>query len=151
MRLVRVVLGLALGVLALSPTAAAADATYPSQHIELHPVADAPLITGFVENIHANGPNVFAHEVYVLAGATPNTAYDVSIDVYVQDPSCSSTPITFTTATLTTSAGGSGKAEAFFSPEAAAALRHATHGAVWTLSVDGTPVYQTGCSTIVLD
>jgi hypothetical protein len=55
------------------------------------------------------------------------------------------------TAELTTSAGGGGKADVFFTPEAAASLRHAAHGAIWTFSVNGTPVYQTDCSTITLD
>lgn len=151
MRAVRTILGLALAALALSPTPAMADAVYPSQHIALHPVDDAPLATGFVENIHANGPRIYAHEVYVLVRALPSTEFTVSIDVFFRDPSCSSTPITFTTATLTTSAGGSGKAQAFFSPEDAGVLRNATHGAVWTLSAGGTAIYQTDCSTIALD
>jgi hypothetical protein len=130
---------------------ASADAVYHAQQIPLHPVADAPLTKGFVQNIHANGPNVFAHEVYVLAGAVPDTAFTVSIAVYVNDVSCSGTPVVFQTAELTTSAGGGGKADVFFTPEAAASLRNAMHGAIWTFSVDGAPVYQTDCSTIVLD
>ena len=149
--LARVALGLSvLLVLATGPSAGA-DAMLHSQHTPLHPVTGAPLANGFVENIHANGPNVFAHEVYVLAGALPNTTFTVSIAVYFQDRTCSSTPITFPTATLTTSAGGGGKADVFFSPEDAAALRNATHGAIWTLSANGHPVYQTACTTIVLD
>jgi len=130
---------------------AGADAVYPSQHIPLHPVGTAPLTTGFVENIHANGPNVYAHEVYVVVGASPMTSYDVTIAVYVQDPACSTTPLQIVTATLTTDAGGSGRADAFFSPEDADGLRGAWHGAIWSLSVSGAPVYQTDCSTIVLD
>jgi hypothetical protein len=137
--------------LSLMAGTASADAVYHSQQIPLHPVADAPLTRGFVENIHANGPEVFAHEVYVLAGALPNTTFTVSIAVYVDDVTCSSTPVVFQTAELTTSAGGGGKADVFFTPEAAGTLRHGTHGAIWTFSVNGTPVYQTDCSTIVLD
>jgi hypothetical protein len=142
-----------VAALVAGPAASAlADAVQHSQHTPLHPVASAPLRNGFVENIHANGPNVFAHEVYVVAGAQPNTTYDVSIAVYFRDPTCSSSsPLVFPTATLTTSAGGGGKADVFFTPEAADALRHATHGAIWTLSVDGAPVYRTACTAIVLD
>ena len=94
---------------------------------------------------------MFAHEVYVLTGALPNTTFTVSIAVYLNDVTCSTTPLVFPTAELTTSAGGGGKADVFFTPEAAAFLRHATHGAIWTLSANGTPVYQTDCTTIVLD
>jgi hypothetical protein len=136
---------------ALPVTTANADAVYPSQHIPLHPIGTAPLTTGFVENIHANGPNVYAHEVYVVAGAVPRTSYDVTISLYVQDPACSTTPLTLHTATLTTNASGSGRADVFFSPADADGLRGASHGAIWSLSVSGAPVYQTGCSTIVLD
>jgi hypothetical protein len=128
-----------------------ADAVYPSQHIPLHPVSTAPVITGFVENIHANGPKVYAHEVYVVVGASPSTSYDVTIAVYEQDPACSTTPLQIVTAILTTDAAGSGWADVFFSPEDANGLRGASHGAIWSLSVSGSPVYQTDCSTIVLD
>jgi hypothetical protein len=137
-------------LLALPARIAGGDQVYPSQHIPLHPVGTAPLRTGFVENIHANGPNVYAHEVYVVVGASPMT-YDVTIAVYVQDPACSTTPLQIVTATLTTNAEGSGRADVFFSPEDADGLRGASHGAIWSLSVSGAPLYETDCSTIVLD
>jgi hypothetical protein len=79
------------------------------------------------------------------------TSYDVTIAVYVQDPACSTTPLQIVTATLTTNAGGSGRADVFFSPEDADGLRGASHGAIWSLSVSGAPLYETDCSTIVLD
>ena len=147
---VRTLLCLIAILLALPARIAGADAVYPSQHIPLHPVGAAPLTTGFVENIHANGPNVYAHEVYVVVGASPMT-YDVTIAVYVQDPACSTTPLQIVTATLTTNAEGSGRADVFFSPEDANGLRGASHGAIWSLSVSGAPLYETDCSTIVLD
>ncbi len=140
-----------MGALTLTASTASADAVLHSQHIALHPVADAPLANGFVENIHANGPHVFAHEVYVVARALPNTTFTVTIAVYVNDVTCATSPVAFQTAELTTSAGGGGKADVFFTPEAADFLRHATHGAIWTLSLNGTPVYRTDCTTIVLD
>jgi hypothetical protein len=149
-RLVPILLVVA-ALVAVPAASASADAVQHSQHTPLHPVGTAQLRNGFVENIHANGPNVFAHEVYVVVGAQPNTTYDVTIAVYFGDPTCSSSPLVFPTATLTTSAGGGGKAQAFFTPEAADGLRHATHGAIWTLSVNGSPVYRTDCTTIVLD
>ena len=49
---------------------------------------DAPLRSMFVENIHANGPNVFAHEQYVVNGAEPNTTYDVVLTISIGDPTC---------------------------------------------------------------
>jgi len=138
-------------MMVLNAGPAFADGVYHSSHYDLNAVGAAPLRSGFVENIHANGPNVYAHEVYVVVGASPMTSYDVTIAVYVQDPACSTTPLQIVTATLTTDAGGSGRADAFFSPEDADGLRGASHGAIWSLSVSGAPVYQTDCSTIVLD
>ena len=148
---VRTLLCLIAILLALPARIAGADQVYPSQHIPLHPVGTAPLTTGFVENIHANGPNVYAHEVYVVVGASPLTSYDVTIAVYVQDLACSTAPLQIVTAMLTTNAEGSGRADVFFSPEDTDGLRGASHGAIWSLSVSGAPLYETDCSTIVLD
>ncbi len=39
----------------LMPDVAAGDAVYHSQHIALHPVGEAPLHSGFVENIIRTG------------------------------------------------------------------------------------------------
>jgi hypothetical protein len=139
------------GVLFAALTPAGADAVYPSAHIPLHPLGDAPLTSGFVENIHANGPNVFAHELYVVNGALANTGFQVSIAVSVGDTTCSAPPVSFETATLQTNAAGNGFADVVFTPEDADGLRNGTHGAIWTLSVDGTAVYQTDCAPIVLD
>ena len=51
---------------------AVADSVYHSGHYNLTAVNAAPLRSGFVENIHANGPNVYAHEQYVLTGPRRN-------------------------------------------------------------------------------
>jgi hypothetical protein len=40
---------------------ASADSSYHTGHIALSPTAGAPLTSGFVQNIHANGKNVYAH------------------------------------------------------------------------------------------
>ena len=57
---------------------AAADSVYHTEHLALRPVGDAPLRSGFVNNIKAQGPMVYAHEVYVLNGALPNETYTVT-------------------------------------------------------------------------
>ena len=71
---------------------AAADRVYHSGHYDLAALDAAPLRNGFVENIHANGPTVYAHEQYVLNGATPNTTYQVVLMVFPGDTTCSGTP-----------------------------------------------------------
>lgn len=68
---------------------ALADSVYHSEHVTLAPVGDASLRTGFVENVHANGPRIFATERYVLNGATPNTMFDVVLHIWVGDTTCS--------------------------------------------------------------
>ncbi len=58
---------LALGLLGAGGTALA-DQVYHTQQIALAPVGGAPLRTGFVVNVHADGPRVFALERYALNG-----------------------------------------------------------------------------------
>jgi len=78
----RTILLLVVVLLALLfvPVTASADGVYHSEHIALTPVGTQPLRTGFVENIHANGPVVFAMERYVLNGASPETNYQVALN-----------------------------------------------------------------------
>jgi len=150
MRFSVLVLPVLLGLGIVGPQAAA-DQVYHAQHIDLAPVGGDPLRSGFVENIHPNGPNVYAHEQYVVNGAAPDADYQVTILIYVTDTTCTSTPLAVPTAIVETNASGNGTADVVFTPEDADGLRGATHGAVWQLSVDGTVVYETECSTIVLD
>jgi hypothetical protein len=135
----------------LGAAAARGDAVYHSSHYSLEPIGGAPLRSGFVENIHADGPNVFAHEQYVVNGAQPSTTYQVVIEVFPGDTGCASTPLVIPTAELTTNAAGNGSAHHVFTPADAAGLRGTTDGAIWLLEVAGTPVYATGCQTIRLD
>jgi hypothetical protein len=136
-------------VLALTP-AALADAVYHSSHIALMPVGSAPLRTGFVENIHANGPNVFAHEEYVLNGAMPKTSYTVTIHVFASS-GCMNALFNLDTATLTTNAAGNGTAEKVFTPADVGSLANSTIYAYWTVSMGGSITYMTACQTIQLD
>src|SRR5256885_17267344 len=77
---------LAAGALA-SP--AAADMVYHSEHLSLTPVGSAPLRSGFVENTKAQGPQVYAHEIFVLNGALAQQDYAVSRNLFPFDPDCS--------------------------------------------------------------
>jgi hypothetical protein len=149
-RLVVSVVGFAV-VAAMSVGVAHADGTYHSGHYALAPVSGAPLRSGFVENIHPNGPHVYAHEQYVLNGAQPLTSYQVVINLFPGDRTCSSTPLAFPTATLTTNAAGNGTAYHVFTPDDAAGLRGMTVGVQWFIEADGVVVYATGCETVRLD
>jgi hypothetical protein len=141
-----------LAALAVVPSAQA-DSVYHSQHLALTPVGDAPLRSGFVENIHANGPQVFAHEVYALNGATPRTDYDVTLLLYPLDPTCSGSPIAVPEITLTTNAAGDAVGVNTFDVATVDAfgIRHATHGIVWEVVGSNGDTYVTACSAVTLD
>src|SRR6266498_4033528 len=97
----RVFLG-GLGIVAALTLApfALADQVYHSQHIPLVPVTATSPGGGFVENTHANGPVNYAHEIYVLQGALPNTTYTVTLSIY-GDSNCGGLIASLTTARVT--------------------------------------------------
>jgi hypothetical protein len=149
----RTILAGVAAALTLAP-AALADAVYHSSHIALMPVGSAPLRSGFVENIHPNGPNVFAHEEYVLNGAKPNTTYTVTLHISpAPATTCTAAAIPITTATFTTNPAGNGTADAVITPSTvqSAGLANSTIHAYWTISTGGSVSYTTACQTIRLD
>ncbi len=130
-----------------------ADQVFHTERIPLHAVGDASLHQGFVINIHANGPQIFAHERYVLVGAAPDTTYSVALLISVDDPTCSGTsPVTVPSASFTTNAAGNGTAEVFFHPgDVPPMLRNATHGITWQVSTGGQVAFETNCTAVTLD
>ncbi len=143
----------AASALAVLAPLAAADAVYHSQHMRLRPVGGAPLQSGFVENIKANGPTIYAHEVYVLNGASSNTSYTVTNNFFFFNPDCSDPAAAglFPTAVLETNESGNGRADAVFGPADLAGLE-GVHGVFWTLSnAAGEVVYRTDCTAVTLD
>jgi hypothetical protein len=153
MRRILVTLALA-GISAMAGAATvSADAVYHSEHLRLSPVGNAPLRSGYVENIHADGPNVYAHEQYVLNGAAPNSSYQVVLMVFPTDTTCSSSSasIAIPTATITTNAAGNGNAFHVFTPADADGLRGLTVGGMWVLMSGNAVAYETACTTIHLD
>jgi hypothetical protein len=145
----RALIAAAVCALLLVP-AALGDAVYHSDHIALNPIGNAPLRSGFVENIHPNGPIVFAHEDYVLNGAMPNTTYTVTIHVFA-GAGCTNPLFSLDTATLTTNPAGDGTAEKVFTPADIDGLANSTISAYWTVSTGGSVAYMTACQTIPLD
>lgn len=139
-----------VAALAALPAVAAGDAVYHSQHMALAPVGGAPLQSGFVENIKANGPTIYAHEVYVLNGAAPRTSYTVTNHFY--DGATCAGPVTGTpTAELRTNRAGNARADVFFVP-ADVAGSEGVHGVMWTVqNAADEVVYRTGCSIVTLD
>lgn len=142
-------------VAALGPAPAQADATYHSAHIVLSPIAGTTGGSGFVENAHANGPNVYAHEQYQLRQATPGTAYQVTLHIYVGDTTCQgAADANLDSAQLTTNAAGNAAGSAVFTPldlENSGLPRNMPHGVIWTMTAGNGTGYTSGCETIVLD
>jgi hypothetical protein len=144
---------LALAVLMLVP-AAFADAVSHSTHADLSPVGGAPLRSGFVQINHANGPVIFAHDNYVLNGATPDVAYTVTLHLsHAADTTCSSPFVEVPVAQLVTNGAGNGKADAVFTPELIDALgvHNSTVHVYFTVSSGSTVAYTTNCLTSQLD
>jgi len=134
---------------------ASADDVYQSDHVEFHPVGAQPLQSGFLENIHSNGPQLYALEQYVLNGASPNTQYYIKPLVYLEDAGCTAGLIPFPIEnTISTNAVGNGTTLVTLPPEAAAGLDGLTINVRWQLLVgaaDGPVAYETDCAVIVLD
>jgi hypothetical protein len=127
------VLAVTAAIVAAVAPHAAADAVYHTEHLALTPVGGAPLRSGFVQNIKAEGPRVYAHELFVLNGAAPNTTYTVTRRFFFQAPKCDGTlvfPSDLTT--LETNKAGNAKDDLFVTPEEAAGLA-GVHGVLWTV------------------
>ena len=142
-----------LSGLAALPGAAAGDAVYHTQHMQLTTVGDASLRAGFVQNIKANGPTIYAHEVYVLKGADPRAAYTVTNHFFFEDTTCADPVNDFPTDTaeLRTNRSGNAKSQVFFVPDDVAGFE-GIHGVMWTIqNSDGDVVYRTDCSRVTLD
>ena len=115
--------------------------------------AGAPLRSGFVQNIKANGPTIYAHEVYVLNGAAPRARYTVTNHFFFDDPACAdpANDSPTDTAELRTNRAGNARADVFFVPADVAGFE-GVHGVRWTIkNAAGQDVYRTGCSTVTLD
>jgi hypothetical protein len=135
-----------LGAAALAGTAAA-DAAYHTERLELSGLGGAPG-GGMVVNVHPNGPEVYAHEIYTLRHAVPGT-YQVILNVFPTSLDCTGTALALPTATLETNALGNGRADVKFIPEDVTGLRGMTFSISWT--VTGPATYITACTVVVLD
>jgi hypothetical protein len=139
----------AMAVAAATP--ALADRAYPSQHIPLASVDGEQIDTEFVENIHVNGPQIFALERYVLVGASPTTEYQVTIKIY-GDPGATMSLGALPTVAFGTNAVGNGVGR-FTLPLSGVdqGLHGLTLHLVWELSVGGAVAYHSPISMVVLD
>jgi hypothetical protein len=140
-----------LAVAALAPPAAA-DRAFHSQHLDLTPVNAGALRSGFVENIKADGPQIYAREIYVLNGAVANAEYGITRDFFFQDPNCEGNLVFHDdVATVTTNASGNARADVVVTPDQVAGFE-GVHGVAWTVrNAAGALAYRTACTAVTLD
>jgi hypothetical protein len=142
----------AAALAALAPLPAAADRVYHSEHLDLAAVGGAPLRSGFVQNIKAEGPRIYAHEIFVLNGARARTTYTVTRDFFFQDPECAGDLVFHEdVATLRTNASGNARGDVFVDPAAVEGFE-GVHGVTWTVrDAGGAIAYRTSCTAVTLD
>lgn len=141
----------ALSTIGVASTVSA-DGTYRTERVSLQAIDDAPLRSGSVVNIHANGPRVYAMERYLLNGALPTHDYEIALNVHLFDTSCSSAALEFFRLPISTNAAGNGHTKAPIIPPEAVEDLAGDHGVNWIVYDDGgTAVYETGCEDVTLD
>ena len=141
-----VLVALVLGMLPLVASTAAADQYFHTSHAALTPIGGAPLQSGFVNDIHANGGVIAAQERYVLNGAMPDTTYSVALHLSFADPTCTVVNAVFPSTTFTTNGAGNGEAGfTFNSTKPPPPPNPRTVYIRWVISSGGVPQYQTDC------
>ena len=132
----------------------AADSVYHTERLILEPVGDATG-SGFVVNIHPNGPVVFAQERYALRGAEPNTSYTVWLQIDATGVACDFDGLTIQMkADLRTNGAGNATSPAdfFFQPGGIPpCLRNASFPIHWDVTDGETLAYQTDSTIVTLD
>jgi hypothetical protein len=144
----RLMIGLlAAALAAVMAGTAAADGVFQTERVQLTAVGGAPG-AGTVVDIHANGPQMFSHELYKLVDAVPGT-YEVLVNLSPLSLDCTGPTFTVPEATITTNVSGNGQADATFTPADVAPFRGTAFSLSWT--VTGPATYVTGCTVTVLD
>jgi hypothetical protein len=130
-------------------TAALADQAFHTLKVPLSAVGDAPLRSGWISDIHANGPIIGAHEEYHLNGGTPHTTYQVVIQFYPGVTGCpSGAVVALPTAQLTTNAAGNGNADWVFPGGPPGPVTQ--NSAIWQLVGPDGVAYQTDCQLVLI-
>lgn len=149
MRSLRIVLIVVSGALALAlATSATANQTFHTLTAPLSPVNGQPLQSGWVHDIHSNGNVNGGHEVYHVAGAIPNTAFQVVIQFYTGE-TCTTKPVAIPTAVLTTNGAGNANGDVKFPANHTSTVTPMS--AVWQLvDPNGVTAYDTPCEVVLL-
>lgn len=146
-----VLVALVLVMLPLVASTAAADQYFHTTHAALTPIGGAPLQSGFVNDVHANGPEISAQERYVLVGAMPDTTYSVALHISVGDPTCTVVSRVRQTSSFTTNGTGNGEGSfTFYQAHPKPPPNPQQVYIRWVVSSGGVPQYQTDCIPVVI-
>lgn len=131
-----------------------ADAAYHTEYLALESVNGAAG-SGFVVNIHPNGPLVFAQERYALRGAVPGETYSVFLIIDASALDCPFEGLEILMkAELTTNLVGNATSPAdfYFTPDAIPpCLRNASFPIHWEVVLEGVVTHQTATTIVTLD
>jgi hypothetical protein len=149
----RLLIGLSLLaalVLSWSPTAQA-DRDFHTTKYPLSSVADGSL-HGWVIDIHAEGPTIYAQERYQLRDVVPGEEYVMNLYAY-SDSGCTTLVVAVPgTATMTANIAGNARGATTFPPAAVEGLPRTTYHLRWQVTDDnGTVLFQTDCVAVTLD
>jgi hypothetical protein len=129
-------------------TSATANGVFHTLHADLSSVNGEPLQSGWVNDIHMNGNRSAAHEVYHIAGASPNTSYQVVIVFFTGTTTCAGTPALVPTATLMTNGAGAANGTHDFAAGPPSPIME--DSAIWELVDSSGVAYATACHEITI-
>jgi hypothetical protein len=129
---------------------ATANQTFHTLTAPLMSVDGSPLQSGWVHDIHTNGNNVGGHEVYHIAGATPNTTYQVVIQFYPNATCVTGTATPIPTATLTTNGAGAANGSHDFAASPKPPPAPVDDSAIWQLVGPNGISYATTCHLVII-
>jgi hypothetical protein len=142
---------LVVAVVALTALSASATAnqTFHTLTAPLSPINGQPLQSGWVHDIHMNGNVNGGREVYHVAGAIPNTAFQVVILFYSGEGCLSANQLpNINTAVLTTNGAGNANGDVTFPANHTTTVT--TFSAIWELVGPDGPAYNTPCETVLI-
>ena len=129
-------------------TSATANRTYHTLTAQLSPINGQPLQSGWVHDIHMNGNVNGAHEEYHVAGAIPNTTFQVQILFFLGAGCVNSAGAPIDTAVLTTDGAGSANGDWTFPANHTSTVT--TDSAIWQLVGPDGAAYNTPCEVVLL-
>ena len=143
-----VMTGLVLLVPALP---AQADQDFHTTQYPLSSVVDGSA-HGWVIDIHAQGPRIYAQERYLLRDVGPGQTYVMNLYAY-SDSDCGDLVVPVPgTATMTANIAGNARGGTTFTPAAVEGLPRTTYYLRWQVTdATGAVAYQTACVAVALD